>query len=61
MNGVSILKVERMEEIEYFPLEFDRHKMIFAEGATAGSFVDDDSRMLFHNADEYRRLCRCGS
>jgi hypothetical protein len=30
--------------------------VIFAEGAAAESFVDDDSRMLFHNADEYRRL-----
>jgi hypothetical protein len=30
--------------------------VIFAEGAAAESFADDDSRMLFHNADEYRRL-----
>jgi O-antigen biosynthesis protein len=56
VNGVSILKVEGMEEIEYFHFEFDRHVVIFAEGAAAESFVDDDSRMLFHNADEYRRL-----
>jgi Hint domain len=56
VNGVSILKVEGMEEIEYFHLEFDRHVVIFAEGAAAESFVDDDSRMLFHNADEYRAL-----
>jgi hypothetical protein len=56
VNGGSVVKVERMEEIEYFHLEFDRHVVIFAEGAAAESFVDDDSRMLFHNADEYRRL-----
>jgi autotransporter passenger strand-loop-strand repeat protein len=56
VNGVSIVKVEGMEEIEYFHLEFDRHVVILAEGAAAESFVDDDSRMLFHNADEYRRL-----
>jgi len=56
VNGVSILKVEGMEEIEYFHLEFDRHAVIFAEGAAAESFVDDDSRMLFHNANEYRHL-----
>jgi autotransporter passenger strand-loop-strand repeat protein len=56
VNGLSILKVERMEEIEYFHLEFDRHVVIFAESAAAESFTDDDSRMLFHNADEYRRL-----
>jgi autotransporter passenger strand-loop-strand repeat protein len=56
VNDVSIVKVEGMEEIEYFHLEFDRHVVIFAEGAAAESFVDDDSRMLFHNADEYRHL-----
>jgi hypothetical protein len=55
-NGNSILKVEGMEEVEYFHLEFDHHVVILAEGAAAESFVDDDSRMLFHNADEYRRL-----
>ena len=56
VNGISILRFEGMEEIEYFHLEFDRHVVILAEGAAAESFVDDDSRMLFHNADEYRRL-----
>ncbi|HEX4504585.1 MAG TPA: Hint domain-containing protein [Alphaproteobacteria bacterium] len=56
VNGVSILKVGGMEEIAYFHLEFDRHAVILAEGAEAESFADDDSRMLFHNADEYRRL-----
>ncbi|HEX4507613.1 MAG TPA: Hint domain-containing protein, partial [Alphaproteobacteria bacterium] len=55
-NGVSIRKVAGMDEIDYFHLEFDRHVVIFAEDAPAESFVDDDSRMLFHNADEYRRL-----
>ena len=56
VNGASIKKMRGVEEIDYFHLEFDRHVVIFAEGATAESFVDDDSRMLFHNADEYREL-----
>jgi len=56
VNGASIVKTRDLEEIDYFHLEFDRHAVIFAEGATAESFVDDDSRMLFHNAAEYRRL-----
>jgi autotransporter-associated beta strand protein len=56
VNGVSIVKMAGMNAVEYFHLEFDRHVVIFAEGATAESFVDDDSRMLFHNAAEYRRL-----
>jgi Hint domain len=56
VNRASIVKCAGMDDIEYFHLEFDRHVVILAEGAPAGSFVDDDSRMLFHNADEYRRL-----
>ncbi|HEX4507193.1 MAG TPA: Hint domain-containing protein, partial [Alphaproteobacteria bacterium] len=56
VNGRSIVKCEGRDDIEYFHLEFDRHVVIFAERAAAESFVDDDSRMLFHNADEYRRL-----
>jgi hypothetical protein len=56
VNGVSIVKIEGMEAVDYFHLEFDRHVVIFADGAAAESFVDDDSRMMFHNAGEYRRL-----
>jgi autotransporter-associated beta strand protein len=56
VNGVSILKMEGVEEIDYFHLEFDRHVVIFAEDAPAESFVDDQSRMLFHNAEEYRLI-----
>jgi autotransporter-associated beta strand protein len=56
VNGVSIVKMSGLDEVDYFHLEFDRHVVIFAEDAMAESFVDDESRMLFHNADEYRRL-----
>jgi hypothetical protein len=56
VNGTSIVTAEGMDAIDYFHLEFGRHAVIFAEGAQAESFVDDDSRMLFHNAEEYRRL-----
>lgn len=56
VNGISILKTSGIEEIDYFHLEFDRHVIIIAENALAESFVDDESRMLFHNAAEYPRL-----
>jgi len=56
VNGLSVLKMSGVETIDYFHLEFDRHVVIFAEDAPAESFVDDESRMLFHNAAEYRQL-----
>ena len=34
----------------------DRHDLLLAEGAPSESFIDDDSRGMFHNAAEYTRL-----
>ena len=56
INGMSIVQTERVERVEYFHIEFDTHDVIFAEGAPSESFIDDDSRALFHNANEYRSL-----
>jgi hypothetical protein len=56
VNGVSIVQAERVEAIEYFHIELDGHDVIVADGAPAESFIDDDSRSLFHNAHEYRAL-----
>jgi len=56
VNGVSIVQAESVESIEYFHIELETHDVITAEGALAESFIDDDSRFLFHNAGEYRAL-----
>jgi hypothetical protein len=56
VNGDSIVQEETVEEVSYFHLEFDTHAVIFAEGAPAESFVDDESREMFENAAEYHRL-----
>jgi hypothetical protein len=56
VNGVSIERDENVTEVSYLHLEFDEHEVIFAEGALAESFADDDSRRLFENAAEYRDL-----
>ena len=56
INGVSVLRAENVESVEYFHIELDSHDVIIAEGALAESFIDDDSRLLFHNAHEYRVL-----
>jgi hypothetical protein len=56
INGVSIVQAERAEKVEYFHIELDTHDVIIAEGALSESFVDDDSRGMFHNAHEYCAL-----
>ena len=56
VNGVSIVQAERVDKVEYFHIELDTHDVIIAEGALSESFIDDDSRGMFHNAHEYRAL-----
>jgi O-antigen biosynthesis protein len=55
-NGVSIITDESAVSVTYYHLEFDSHEVVFAEGAPAESFVDDDSRQMFDNAAEFGRL-----
>ena len=56
VNGVSIVQAERVEKIDYFHIEFSTHDILIAEGALSESFIDDDSRGMFHNAHEYGML-----
>ncbi len=56
VNGVSIVQAAQVDEVEYFHLELDTHDVILAEGAPSETFIDDDSRMMFHNAHEYALL-----
>jgi hypothetical protein len=56
VNGVSIVQAERVDSVEYIHIELETHDVIIAEGALAESFIDDDSRLMFHNAQEYRVL-----
>jgi autotransporter passenger strand-loop-strand repeat protein len=56
VNGASITQAERVESVTYIHIELATHDVILAEGAPAESFIDDDSRMMFHNAHEYRAL-----
>jgi len=56
VDGVSIIQAEHVEQVEYFHIELDTHDVIVAEGALAETFIDDDSRAMFHNAHEYPLL-----
>ena len=56
VNGSSIVQAESVEQVEYFHIELESHDIIVAEGAMSETFIDDDSRGMFHNAHEYRVL-----
>jgi autotransporter passenger strand-loop-strand repeat protein len=53
VNGVSIVQLDRVDNVEYIHIELDTHDVILAEGAPSETFVDDQSRGMFHNAGEY--------
>jgi hypothetical protein len=50
------VQAERFDDVEYFHIELESHDVIIAEGARSESFIDDDSRGIFHNASDYRAL-----
>ena len=56
INGVSIVQEQGVGTLEYFHVELDTHDVIIAEGALSESFIDDDSRGMFHNAPEHAAL-----
>ncbi len=56
VNGSSVLRDTACTEIEYFHVELDSHDVILAEDAPSETFVDDNSRAMFHNLAEYQAL-----
>jgi fibronectin-binding autotransporter adhesin len=56
VNGTSIVQETEIERVDYIHIELANHDLIWAEGAASETFVDDDSRAMFHNAAEYRTL-----
>ncbi len=56
VNGGSIVQDMACRAVEYIHIELDSHDVILAEGAPAETFLDDDSRGMFHNAAEYAAL-----
>ena len=44
------------ERVSYFHIELETHDVIFAEGAPSETFIDDNSRGMFHNAHEFALL-----
>ncbi len=55
-RGVSVLRRSGSAPVEYIHIELSDHDVIFAEGAAAETFVDDNSRKMFDNAAEFSLL-----
>ncbi len=56
VNGVSIVQAEKVDRVDYFHIELESHDVIFAEGAQAETFIDNDSRTMFQNVADYFAL-----
>ncbi|KQS55714.1 hypothetical protein ASG17_06530 [Brevundimonas sp. Leaf363] len=56
VNGVTITQATEVDEVTYWHIELDSHDVLIAEGAASESFVDDNSRAMFHNAAEFAEL-----
>lgn len=56
VNGVSVVKADRLDAIEYWHVELDAHDVLLAENAPSESYIDDSNRAMFHNAATYLTL-----
>ncbi len=56
VNGSTIVQERGLERVDYFHIELDSHDVLLAEGAPSESYLDDDSRGMFHNASEFATL-----
>jgi hypothetical protein len=48
------VQADSVVKVEYIHIELDSHDLIIAEGALSETYIDDDNRLLFQNAHEYR-------
>ncbi len=56
VNGTGIVQERSLRRVDYVHVELDSHDAILAEGAASETFLDDDSRAMFHNAAEFAKL-----
>ncbi len=53
VDDATIVQERGLPGVDYVHVELDSHDVILAEGAASESFVDDNSRAMFHNAHDY--------
>ena len=53
VNEATILRCPEIDPIRYFHIELETHDILLAERAPAESFIDCDSRAMFHSAADF--------
>ena len=56
LNGSTITRERGLDRVTYIHVELDSHDVLLAEGAPSESYMDDDSRFMFHNATEFAAM-----
>lgn len=56
VNGTTIVKEHGLTRVDYVHVELAEHDVIWAEGALSETFIDDESRDMFNNADTFAQL-----
>jgi hypothetical protein len=57
VNGTSILQVtEWAGDVEYFHIETENHELVYANGVSAETFIDNVSRKQFDNFAEFETM-----
>jgi hypothetical protein len=56
INNTTIVQPKPTSTVAYFHIELESHDVILAEGAPSETYVNDDNRAMFENADEYTAL-----
>jgi hypothetical protein len=56
VNATSIVQAAHADTVEYFHVELETHDVIVAEGALSETYLDDDNRAMFHNAQDFETL-----
>lgn len=56
VNGATIRRADTASAVDYIHVELEDHDLVLAEGLAAETFLDDASRLMFDNADEYYEI-----
>ncbi len=56
VNSNNITQDHSLDQIDYFHIELDTHDILLAEGAPSESFLAEDGREQFTNANDYDAL-----